>query len=215
MSSRCMSDFLAPFAAYLRDELMLEPSTRIRYEHVLKDFAEFAESQALAPAEARRDDLLHYLRAKSAAGTEPSKAMWNLRLAALRTFFKYLLEEDVVHTNPATPIERRTLTRKERLPLSLDEMLALVDAADEHSPKGQKARNVAIFQVLLHCSLRTAELVSLTVDRLTHRRVRGRPRQGRQGVGALQRRRRRAVERYIERSSWGLFDTVRVFRLAR
>lgn len=161
-----MASPLEGFADYVRHELMLSPATIRRYESVVTDFMRFIERQRVAVAAVESDAIVHYLRSKAALESSPSKAMWNQRLSALRTFFAYLIEEDVMLKNPAVPVERRHLPRRERLPLSLDEMLALVEAAREHSPTGQEARNVAILQVFLHCSLRVAEVASLTLPQV-------------------------------------------------
>jgi len=67
---------------------------------------------------------------------------------------------------PSSPLERLRLTRRERVPLSFDEALELVDAAREHSPKRFRSRNVAVVKVFFHCALRVAEVVSLNLDQV-------------------------------------------------
>ena len=160
------SDLPQGFRDYLRLELMLAPTTAERYEHTAREFAAFLRGEGIDLSAVRREEVVHFLRSRAASEETASKAMWNQRLAGLHTFFQYLYEENVVTTNPTDRIERRRLPTRERLPLSLSEMLALVEAAEKFSPVRAKARNTAILQVFLHCSLRVAEVVSLTVPQV-------------------------------------------------
>ena len=68
--------------------------------------------------------------------------------------------------NPALKIERQRVFPKEPVPLSFDEMLRLVEAVEGHCSSVYKHRNVAILQVLFHCALRVAEVVSLDLLQL-------------------------------------------------
>lgn len=214
-----MTDLASEFPDYLRSELMLAERTRARYEAIVRDFIAFAERAGFAVDAARRDDVLHFLRSRSSADAEPSRAMWNLRLAALRALYGLALKEEVMAVNPAALVERRKLARKERFPLSLSEMLAIVDAAARYSPEGQKARNVALFQVFLHSSLRAAEVVSLTLDQVDldlHAflsvRVKGDKRLSVLFNDVVA----EALARYLaERKTWGLPDAVRTLFVSK
>lgn len=68
--------------------------------------------------------------------------------------------------NPAMTLERQRVIPKEPVPLSFDEMLRLVEAVEGHCSTVYKHRNVAILQVLFHCALRVAEVVSLDLSQL-------------------------------------------------
>ena len=160
------SDYLSGFRDFLRLELMLAPATADRYEHTAHEFAAYLREERVDLPAVGRETVVHFLRSRAASEETASKAMWNQRLAGLHTFFQYLAEEEVVTANPTNGIERRRLPTRERLPLSLCEMLALVEAAEKFSPVRQIARNKAILQVFLHCSLRVAEVVSLTVPQV-------------------------------------------------
>jgi len=161
-----MSALVKDFEAYLRDERMRSPSTIKRYLSIVTDFAAFMTSEpgyeVLDLDRVEKNHLLEFLRREAGASAEPSRAIWNLRLASLRSFYDFLFKREVVSVNPAHKIDRLKVNPKEPVPLSLDEFLALVDAM-ETAGGTYRARNVAIAHVLFHCALRVAELVSLEV----------------------------------------------------
>ena len=109
--------------------------------------------------------LLDFLREGRAGTTRPSKSTWNIRLAALRAFYDFLFKTERVDANPALRIDRLRTHAKEPVPLTLDEFLALVDAAGT-ATKAYRWRNVAIIQLFFHTALRVGEMISLDVDQV-------------------------------------------------
>jgi integrase/recombinase XerC len=110
----------------------------------------------------RKTDVAHFLR----SGNEHSRTGWNGRLAALRALFGYLVKEEIMTANPALLVDRLKLPERQREPLTLDEMIRLVDSAAAQAPKKLRSRNVAILQIFFHCSLRVSEVVSLDLGQV-------------------------------------------------
>jgi len=164
-----MAKLIVAFADYLREERMRCASTIKRYRTVLDEFAAFLMStpngDELTIERVDKGHLTEFLRRQSRATPSPSKALWNLRLAALRAFYSYLFREELIEVNPALKIDRIKTRPKEPVPLSLDEYLALVGAMDG-SPQRHRARNKAIVHVFYHSALRVAELSSLNLDQV-------------------------------------------------
>ena len=166
-----MQQLVVAFAAYLREERMLTEGTIKRYAAVMENFATFlggvhSAEKSFSLDAVSKGDLLTFMRRKVAEGSEPSRATWNNRLAALRSFYDYLFRQEVIDVNPALRLERLRLTKRERLPLSFDETLSLVDTARDRSPRAFQTRNVAIVDVFFHCALRVAEVVSINLDQV-------------------------------------------------
>jgi len=124
------------------------------------------------------------------------------KLAAVRSFFKFLLREGVVTANVAR------LVRRPKVPKSLpavmtaeqtNTMLDGIPAAAEKFERPHPARDLAIFELLYGCGLRISELVGLNLDDFDFSegwvRVRGKGRKERQvpfpGKAA------RALQRYL------------------
>lgn len=165
-----MTERIDAFEAYLRVERRRGAVTIARYRAIVDDFAEYLTSnQETVQLDLPAINRLHcvaYLRSPRGTATEePSRSIWNLRLAALRSLFQYLVDQEVIVQNPTHRIERHKIASKEPIPPSLSEFLDMVDAAGRTSPIS-RSRNVAILQVLFNTALRVSELVSLDVDQV-------------------------------------------------
>lgn len=86
------------------------------------------------------------------------------KLAAIRSFFRYLKRQGKVSVNPgkavATPRQERRLPKQ----LSVDEMAHLVEMPDDSAPLG--ARDGAILELLYATGVRVSELTALDFDDL-------------------------------------------------
>ena len=80
-------------------------------------------------------------------------------LSALKSFYKYLLVEDLISEDPTTLLEGPRLMRKIPEVLSYDEVqqiLAIIDLSQDHG-----VRNRAMLETLYACGLRVTELIEL------------------------------------------------------
>jgi integrase/recombinase XerC len=107
------------------------------------------------------------------------------KLAAVRSFFQFLLREKSVPTNVARLL--RTPKAPKRLPLvpTAEQTNTLVDGVGrDQFERPHPERDVALFELLYGCGLRISELVGLNIDDFDFRerwiRVRGKGRKERQ-----------------------------------
>lgn len=123
------------------------------------------------------------------------------KLAALRSFFKYLVREGVAPRN--IPKLMRTPKAPKKLPqvMTAEQTNNLIDAipgADLNRPFPE--RDLAIFETLYGCGLRVSELCGLTLDDIDFSerllRVRGKGRKER--IVPFGRKAETALRRYIE-----------------
>ena len=77
-------------------------------------------------------------------------------ISGLKAFFKYLLLEDIIDSDPSSLLESPKLGRKLPEVLSIEEIDHIVSAIDLSQPEGQ--RNKAIIETLYSCGLRVSEL---------------------------------------------------------
>jgi integrase/recombinase XerD len=84
-------------------------------------------------------------------------------VSGIKSFFKYLLLEEVIETDPTTLLEVPRIGRKLPEVLSIEEIDSILAACDLSRPEGR--RNRAMLEVLYSCGLRVSELVNL---RLSH-----------------------------------------------
>lgn len=85
-------------------------------------------------------------------------------LSALKTYYKYLLIEDIVKDDPTELLEGPRLSRKIPEVLSYEEIQAMLAAIDLSYPHG--VRNRAMLETLYACGLRVSELINLRLSNL-------------------------------------------------
>jgi integrase/recombinase XerD len=85
-------------------------------------------------------------------------------LSGIKSFYKYLLMEDLVKSDPSELLESPKIQRKLPDTLSINEINKLLGAIDVSKPEG--TRNKAILEVLYGCGLRVSELTELKLSNL-------------------------------------------------
>ncbi len=104
-------------------------------------------------------DLLRYVNElELSAGTQARV------LSGIKSFFKYLLLEEVVKVDPTALLEAPKLKRALPTYLTIDEVEQLFEAIDHSTPEGQ--RNRAILETMYSCGLRVSETIALKISDL-------------------------------------------------
>ncbi len=85
-------------------------------------------------------------------------------ISGVRAFYKYLLIEDAIDSNPAAAMETPRARRKLPGVLSVHEIQRMIAIIDLSKPYGQ--RNRAIIETLYGCGLRVSELLQLKISDL-------------------------------------------------
>ena len=85
-------------------------------------------------------------------------------ISGLKTFYKYLLLEDLINEDPTEMLEAPRLSRKIPEVLSYEEITMLLEVIDLSTPQGH--RNRAMLETLYACGLRVSELVNLKLSNL-------------------------------------------------
>lgn len=85
-------------------------------------------------------------------------------LSGVKAFYKYLLFEELIETDPTALLEGPKLGRKLPDTLSYPEIEKLLEAIDLSTPEG--ARNRAMLETLYSSGLRVSELVNLKLNNL-------------------------------------------------
>lgn len=85
-------------------------------------------------------------------------------LSGLKAFFRYLILEDVLSSNPCDLVEGPKLARKIPDTLSIEEVELIFSALDMSKPAN--VRNRAMLECLYGCGLRVSELTGLQVSHI-------------------------------------------------
>ncbi|HQB39478.1 MAG TPA: tyrosine recombinase XerC [Deltaproteobacteria bacterium] len=152
------------FCLYLDQERNVSAHTLAAYRRDLEQFAEYAHREdgaGICAASVTHILLRRYL-AHLSKGMKKSSI--GRKLAAIRSFFGFLLRRGVLTTNPAELIS--TPKREKRLPfhLNIDQVTSLVEAPSD----GEKhaLRDRAILETLYSSGLRVSELTGLNIGDL-------------------------------------------------
>ena len=158
------------FKKYLNVEKAYSDLTIEKYENdllqlhkYLKEELDFKEG--FNPSDVDRLDISEFLA--DAVIINDNKAVTrNRKLFAIRSFYKYLLNYDIVEKNPAKAIESsKTENRLEPIYLKLEEAKKFIQAINEHAGIN-KLRDLAIVKLFLYAGLRISELVNLDFDNI-------------------------------------------------
>ena len=85
-------------------------------------------------------------------------------LSGVKSFFRYLLLEEVIKKDPTDLIEAPKIKRSLPHVLSLAEIDQLFEAIDHSKPEGQ--RNHALLETMYSCGLRVSEVITLKISNL-------------------------------------------------
>ncbi|GAG54783.1 unnamed protein product, partial [marine sediment metagenome] len=88
----------------------------------------------------------------------------NRKISVIKGFYRYLLHDRRIDTDPAADLELLKVGRKLPQTLSVEEIGAIIDAADERAPLG--LRNRACLELLYASGLRVSELLNLRLTDL-------------------------------------------------
>lgn len=82
-------------------------------------------------------------------------------ISGIKSFFKYLILEEILNTNPAEMLEAPKLKRKLPDTLSIQEIEKMMECIDMSTHEGM--RNKAIIETMYACGLRVSELTALRI----------------------------------------------------
>ncbi len=85
-------------------------------------------------------------------------------ISGIKSFYKYLLVEEKITTDPTSLLESPKIGRKLPDVLSIEEIDYLINSVDLSKVEGQ--RNKAMIETLYSCGLRVSELVNLKITNL-------------------------------------------------
>lgn len=158
-----MKEQLDQFLHYITVERGLALNTVISYRNDLQQFIAFLENIGVSSFnEVKREHLAMYLENLHRKGLATRSR--NRHLAAIRSFYKYLLREKIADSNPAAQMESSQIQKKLPQVLSLEEVEKLLEQPDVTTALGQ--RDKAMLELLYATGLRVTELVKMTTEQL-------------------------------------------------
>ncbi len=152
------------FKAYLKLERSLSPNSIAAYARDIEKLYQFslAQVQMLSPLQIKLGDLRTFVKWVNELGMTPASQA--RILSGVKAFFKYLLMEDMIKSDPSELLESPKIQRKLPDTLSYHEINKMIAAIDLSKPEG--VRNKAMLEVLYGSGLRVSELTELKLSNL-------------------------------------------------
>lgn len=154
--------WLQRYYDYLRIERQLSPHTLKNYSRQLEVCIELLQQQQIDNWQQVDTSLIRFILSSSKKAGLNAKSL-ALRLSALRSFFRFLLEQGVIKVNPAEGISAPKQGR--HLPKNI-ETAEVFQLLDNGSKEPIDLRDRAMLELMYSAGLRLSELQSLDLNQL-------------------------------------------------
>ena len=151
------NNYIPKYKTWLRLEKGLSPNTMEAYLDDLHKLFQFVDNEGLHILQIGYSDLQYFVAQLIDIGISPrSQARI---ISGIKSFYRFLLLEDYIRTDPTELLESPKIGMKLPEVLSVEEVNHLLDSIDLSVSQGQ--RNRAMLETLYSCGLRVSELVRL------------------------------------------------------
>jgi integrase/recombinase XerD len=152
------------FENFLKFEKNFSTNTLDAYLRDIKKLRDYCYSELnnTCPLTITYENIQEYLfQLSKKKFSERSQARW---ISSIKSFFKYLMEEEVRNDNPAALLEGPKLGLYLPDTLSFEDVERIVKAIDLNTDLGK--RNQCLIEVLYGCGLRVSELIDLKISNI-------------------------------------------------
>lgn len=152
------------YESFLRLEKSLSQNSVSAYINDINKLISFLdiENKKVTPDKVKLQHLKSFVEWLNQKGVSPRTQARTI--SGIKSFFRYLLIEEKITSDPTTLLESPRIGRKLPDVLSMEEIDLLIDSVDVTKPEGQ--RNRAMLETLYSCGLRVSELVNLKLSNL-------------------------------------------------
>jgi len=166
------------FIHYLSAEKNASPHTCRCYRRDLEGFEDFLKSSGMVltptgEVKIEKVDRIAIRKYLSFLHRKNKKSSIARKISTLRSFFKYLVREQIIPSNPAKSVSTPKVEKTLPTTLTVDEAFRLMESpkgvSEKSSSEGLKEKNLrdrAILELLYSSGLRVSELVGLNSNQL-------------------------------------------------
>lgn len=159
-----MEEYAESFLKYMQYEKRCSPLTVIAYRADLKLYAEFLDQKGLGPIWQCRGKHLRKWIMHLLAGGMVARSV-NRKIASVRSYYKYLLREEIIDDNPCAIVSNVKTPKK--LPVFLhDEDVDLMLDECNFPQTYEGVRDRTILQLFYLSGMRLMELVNMTDEQV-------------------------------------------------
>ncbi|PJB30853.1 MAG: site-specific tyrosine recombinase XerD, partial [Deltaproteobacteria bacterium CG_4_9_14_3_um_filter_65_9] len=151
---------LDAFLLHLKTERRLSGNTLAAYGADLRRFSVFLADRAVDARKFTRSDFLDHLTGLRDGGLSARSTARHV--STLRSFFRFLVREEVLAASPVSGVKAPRLGRPLPKYLTLSQVDRLLAAPDGHTPEGIRDR--AMLAIMYASGLRASEVVTLRLE---------------------------------------------------
>ncbi|OFY65877.1 MAG: site-specific tyrosine recombinase XerD [Bacteroidetes bacterium RIFCSPLOWO2_02_FULL_36_8] len=152
------------FLSFLKLERSLSENSLLAYASDIQKLADFitAINPDITPEKISIQELKNFVQSLPAEGLNPYSQ--SRIISGVKSFFKFLLMQDIIKENPALLLESPKLPRKLPSVLSVTEIDKLIEQIDVSTPEG--FRNKTMIETMYSSGLRVSELIDLRINNI-------------------------------------------------
>ena len=149
-----MYEYLEKYQAYLQNERYYSPHTINNYTKDILEYLKYLEQDNITLTNTGLNLARNYAYTLANKNLKPTSI--NRKLSSIRNFYRFLITQEVVKSNPFDAIE--TIKIEKKLPnyLYLDDLETLFNSIDQSTPLG--VRNYCLLELLYGTGIRVSEL---------------------------------------------------------
>ena len=156
-----MNELIEQFLSYISVERGMADNTLSSYKRDLRKFSDFLKSKKTETIDkVSRQMINSFMMAERERGLASNSV--SRELACIKSFFKFLLKENIIKDDAANIIEYPKLWKKLPFTLSVEEVGTLLNAPNVRDP--MEARDKACLELMYATGMRVSELVNLKMD---------------------------------------------------
>ena len=148
------------FSTYLRIERSLSTNTIESYSNDLNKLSDFLTPKSISATKVRLNDLKDFITSISEILSETSQSRI---ISAIKSFYKFLLIENLIQTDPSENLVSPKIGRKLPNVLTIEEINLIINSVESNNVG---IRNKAIIEIIYGCGLRVSELTNLLLSNL-------------------------------------------------
>ena len=148
------------FSTYLRIERSLSTNTIESYSNDLNKLSDFLTPKSISATKVRLNDLKDFITSISEILSETSQSRI---ISAIKSFYKFLLIENLIQTDPSENLVSPKIGRKFPNVLTIEEINLIINSVESNDVG---IRNRAIIEIIYGCGLRVSELTNLLLSNL-------------------------------------------------
>lgn len=151
--------YKSSFVNFLQFEKRYSVHTIQAYDMEVQSFDDFLQAENIPFAEADHKLMRYYFSTLREKGKEPATV--NRAISALKSYYKFLLRQNLVQTNPMRLVQAMKVSKKLPVVVEKAKLEKLLEQMDDQEESFENVRDFLIMELLFGTGIRLAELLQI------------------------------------------------------